>query len=302
VRFVVTGAAGFIGSQLGESLQEQGHAVLGLDCFTDYYDPQLKAENARALDVRRVDLAENELDFAGCDGVFHLAGQPGVRSFGAVFGDYVRRNLLATQRVFEAAAAAGTRVVFASSSSVYGEAETYPTPEDTAPRPVSPYGITKLGCEHLAHAYATSFGLDVVVLRYFTVYGPRQRPDMAIARIADTLASGGTYELYGTPTSRSFTYVADAVDATVRVMENGRGTYNVGGGEEASMLDVIAALERISGRTLDVRHGPAAAGDVRRTRADVTRIRDELGWEARTPLEDGLRAQWEWTAGRVAAR
>jgi UDP-glucuronate 4-epimerase len=302
VRFVVTGAAGFIGSQLGESLQEQGHAVLGLDCFTDYYDPQLKAENARALDVRRVDLAEDELDFAGCDGVFHLAGQPGVRSFGAVFGDYVRRNLLATQRVFEAAAAAGTRVVFASSSSVYGDAATYPTPEDTAPRPVSPYGITKLGCEHLAHAYATSFGLDVVVLRYFTVYGPRQRPDMAIARIADALASGGTYELYGTPTSRSFTYVADAVDATVRAMENGRGTYNVGGGEEASMLDVIAALERISGRTLDVRHGPAAAGDVRRTRADVTRIRDELGWEARTPLEDGLRAQWEWTAGRVAAR
>ena len=125
---------------------------------------------------------------------------------------------------------------------------------------------------------------------------------MAIARIADALASGGTYELYGEPTSRSFTYVADSVEATIRAMERGRGTYNVGGGEEASMLDVIAALERISGRALDIRHGPSAAGDVRRTKADVTRIRDELGWEARTPLEDGLRAQWEWTAGRVAAR
>jgi UDP-glucuronate 4-epimerase len=302
VRFVVTGAAGFIGSHLGESLQEQGHDVVGIDCFTDYYDPQLKAENARVLDVRRVDVAADELDFAGFDGVFHLAGQPGVRSFGAVFEQYVRRNLLATQRVFEAAAAAGTRVVFASSSSIYGDAETYPTPEDTQPAPVSPYGITKLGCEHLARAYAQSFGLDVVVLRYFTVYGPRQRPDMAFARIADALAAGSTFELYGDPTSRSFTFVADAVDATVRAMEKGSGTYNVGGGEEASMLDVIALFERISGRTLDVRPAPAAAGDVRRTKADVARIRDALGWEARTSLEDGLRAQWEWTAGRVAAR
>jgi len=303
VRYVVTGAAGFIGSHLAEALQEQGHDVVGIDCFTDYYDLQVKAENARALDVRRLDLAEDELDFDGLDGVFHLAGQPGARSFGTVFGDYVRRNLLATQRVFEAAAATRVRVVFASSSSIYGDAEAYPTPEETTPAPLSPYGVTKLGCEHLARAYATSFGLDVVVLRYFTVYGPRQRPDMAIARIVEALASGGVYELYGDGSnSRSFTYVGDAVEATIAAMAGGAGTYNVGGGDEASFLEVIAMLERISGRALAVRRAPAAAGDVRRTRADVSRIERDLGWRPRVGLEDGLHAQWKWAAGRVGAR
>src|SRR5256714_8979776 len=160
MRFVVTGAAGFIGSQLAEALQGQGHDVVGLDCFTDHYDPALKEENARGLDVRRVDLAEDELDFAGFDGVFHLAGQPGVRSFGDVFPLYLRRNVLASQRLFEAAARDGVRVVFSSSSSVYGAAEHYPTPEETVPRPLSPYGITKLACEQLATAYAREFGLD----------------------------------------------------------------------------------------------------------------------------------------------
>ena len=303
MRYVVTGAAGFIGSHLAEALQEQGHDVVGIDCFTDYYDLQVKAENARALDVRRLDLAEDELDFDGLDGVFHLAGQPGARSFGTVFGDYVRRNLLATQRVFEAAAATRVRVVFASSSSIYGDAEAYPTPEETTPAPLSPYGVTKLGCEHLARAYATSFGLDVVVLRYFTVYGPRQRPDMAIARIVEALASGGVYELYGDGSnSRSFTYVGDAVEATIAAMDGGAGTYNVGGGDEASFLEVIAMLERISGRALAVRRAPAAAGDVRRTRADVSRIERDLGWRPRVGLEDGLHAQWKWAAGRVGAR
>ncbi len=303
MRYVVTGAAGFIGSHLAEALQANGHDVLGLDCFTDYYDVARKEENARGLDVARVDLAVEDLDFAAFDGVFHLAGQPGVRSFGTVFGDYLRRNLLATQRVFEAAAGVGVRVVFASSSSVYGEAEAYPTPETTRPLPISPYGITKLGCEHLARAYATSFGLDAVVLRYFTVYGPRQRPDMAVARIVDALAASGTYEIYGDGTnSRSFTYVSDAVDATIAAMERGRGTYNVGGGEEAEMNEVIAALERISGRTLDVRRTPAAAGDVKRTQADSSRIRGDLGWQPRVALEDGLQAQWEWASTRVGAR
>src|SRR5438874_12945769 len=154
MRYLVTGSAGFIGSHLAEALQGLGHDVVGLDCFTDYYDPALKEENARGLDVRRVDLAEDELDFAGFDGVFHLAGQPGVRSFGDVFPLYLRRNVLATQRVLETAAAAGVRVVLASSSSVYGDAESYPTREDAVPQPVSPYGITKLACEQLARAYA----------------------------------------------------------------------------------------------------------------------------------------------------
>src|SRR3954465_10963449 len=315
MRYVVTGAAGFIGSQLAERLLESGHEVLAVDCFTDYYDPALKEENAAELDVARTDLAETDLELDGVDGVFHLAGQPGVRSFGDVFEEYVRRNLLASRRVFEAAAAAGVRggfgaaaagwrSVFASSSSIYGDAEAYPTSEDAEPRPISPYGITKLGCEQLAYAYAQGFGLDVVVLRYFTFYGPRQRPDMALARIVDALARGASFELYGDGLqSRSFTYVADGIEATIAAMQRGApgAVYNVGGGEEATMRDVIATLERVSGRTLDLVRRPAAAGDVRRTSADATRIERDLGWRATTSLEAGLQAQWDWASARVAA-
>jgi UDP-glucuronate 4-epimerase len=304
MRYIVTGAAGFIGSHLSGTLAERGHDVLGVDSFTDYYDPALKEENAAGLDVARIDLAGEDLDLGGIDGVFHLAGQPGVRSFGDVFEDYVRRNLLASRRVFEAAAAAGVRVVFASSSSVYGDAESYPTSEDAEPRPISPYGITKLGCEQLAYAYAKEFGLDAVVLRYFTVYGPRQRPDMALARIVEALARGAAFELYGDGLqSRSFTYIADGVEATVAAMDRAPSgaLYNVGGGAEATMRDAIATLERVSGRALELVERPAAAGDVRRTSADTERIERDLGWRATTSLEDGLRAQWEWASDRVAA-
>ncbi len=303
MRYAVTGAAGFIGSHLAEALAAAGHDVVGIDCFTDYYDPALKEENARELDVRRLDLAEDEVDFAGVEGVFHLAGQPGVRSFGDVFPLYLRRNLLATQRVFAAAARDGVRVVFASSSSVYGAAERYPTPEQTPPRPLSPYGITKLACEHLADAYARAFGLECVVLRYFNAFGPRQRPDMAFTRIAFALADGTAFELYGDgDQSRGWTYVSDVVDATIAAMGRGRGTYNVGGAHEASLNETIALFERIAGRTLDVRRGEPVPGDQRRTSADTTRIRSELGWTPRVSLEDGVRAQWEWAAARVLAR
>src|SRR2546427_7860707 len=304
MKYVVTGAAGFIGSHLAEALSSRGHDVLGVDCFTDYYDPALKEENAAGIDVARIDLAEDDLDLDGVDGVFHLAGQPGVRSFGDVFDDYVRRNLLASRRVFEAAAATATRVVFASSSSIYGDAERYPTTEETEPQPISPYGITKLGCEQLAHAYAQGFGLEAVVLRYFTFYGPRQRPDMALARIVDALARGSSFELYGDGLqSRSFTYVADGIEATMAAMERAEAgsVYNVGGGEEATMREAIATLERGSGRTLALVESPAVAGDVRRTSVDATRIGRDLGWRPTTTLEDGLRAQWEWASVRVAA-
>jgi UDP-glucuronate 4-epimerase len=303
MRYLVTGSAGFIGSHLFEALKAEGHEAVGLDSFTDYYDVALKEENARGQEILRLDLARDPLDLAGFDGVFHLAGQPGVRSFGDVFEAYLERNVLASQRLFEAAARDGVRVVLASSSSIYGEAEAYPTAERDRPQPVSPYGITKLTCEHLARATARSFGLDVVVLRYFNAYGPRQRPDMAFTRIAMCLAEERPFDLFGDGLqSRSFTYVADVVRGTMLAMKAGSGTYNVGGGEEATMRDTIAIFEELAGRPLEIRSHPSVPGDQRRTKADTTLIRSELGWEPTTSLRDGLAAQWEWAAARVAAR
>jgi UDP-glucuronate 4-epimerase len=295
-RFLVTGAAGFMGSHLTEALLGRGNDVVAVDSFTDYYDPSLKEENARGFAVARLDVAEHDLPLDGVDGVFHLAAQPGVRASFEQLEVYLRRNVLATQRVLEQS---GVRVVFASSSSVYGDAEAYPTPESARPRPISPYGITKLACEHLARAY----GGDTVGLRYFTVYGPRQRPDMAFARLVEAALEGRDFELYG-DASRSFTYVADAVAATIAAMERGRTgvIYNVGGGEEATMRDAIGVLERVSGRKVDVRAEPAARGDARRTAADVSLVAGDLGWAPTTTLEDGLAAQWSWAVDRVAAR
>jgi len=305
MRYLVTGAAGFIGSQLLRTLLERGHDAIGWDAYTDYYDPALKEENAVGLPVDRVDLVEDVLELGGFDGVFHLAGQPGVASFGGVFPVYVRQNVLASQRLFEAAADAGVRVAFASSSSIYGDAAAYPTPEGTAPRPLAPYGITKLACEHLAHAYASEFGLQVVTIRYFTIYGPRQRPDMAFTKMVSCIAEGSPFELYGDGTqSRSFTYVDDAVEATIAAMESGvaGSIFNVGGGTEVSMLEAIEVLGKIARRRLEVVRMPRREGDAARTAADTTRIREALGWEPTTPFEEGLAAQWRWAADRVAAR
>ncbi len=307
MRYVVTGAAGFIGSHLAEALAAAGHEVVGVDAFTDYYDPGRKRDNARELDVLESDLVTADLDpiLEGADGVFHLAGQPGVRaSFGPGFEDYVERNVHASGRLFESAARHGVRVVYASSSSIYGDAESYPTREDARPRPISPYGVTKLCVEHLAYAHARTTGLEAVGLRYFTVYGPRQRPDMAFTPLLEALAEGTTFRLFGDGSaSRSFTFVADAVAGTVAAMARGRPgeLLNVGGGEEATMTEAIALAEEIAGRSLSVeQHGPAA-GDVRRTRADVEKARRELEWQPGTSLAEGLRAQWAWVAARVAA-
>jgi nucleoside-diphosphate-sugar epimerase len=312
-RYLVTGCAGFIGSHLVEALVEAGHDVLGVDALTDYYPREVKLANLAGLaegasfELVAADLAERELRdlVEGTAGVFHLAAQPGVRgSWGGSFALYARDNLLVTQRVLEAAVAAGVRVVFASSSSVYGDAERYPTGEDAPTRPISPYGVTKLGCEHLVGAYAEA-GLDAVVLRYFTVYGPRQRPDMAFARIVHALALGEPFHVYGTgEQSRDVTYVGDAVTATVAAMETAPpgAVYNVGGGTEASLREVIALLEELAGRRLDARFDPAAAGDVGRTAADTSRIRAALGWAPAASLADGLAAQLAWAAGTVGHR
>jgi UDP-glucuronate 4-epimerase len=302
MRYVVTGAAGFIGSHLAEALLAAGHEVVAVDSFTDYYDRSRKQRNAAALDVLELDLAEAPLGpiLAGADGVFHLAGQPGVRaSWGESFGLYLRRNVLATQRLFEAAAAGGVRAVFASSSSVYGDAERYPTAEDVAPQPISPYGITKLACEQLARAIGHGQGLDAVLLRYFTVYGPRQRPDMAFTAMLEALARGEAFRLFGDGSAaRSFTYVGDAVAATVAAMERGRSgeVYNVGGGDEATMNEAIALAEEVSGRTLAVERVEAAVGDVKRTKADVRKAAADLGWAPETTLREGMGAQWEWAS------
>jgi UDP-glucose 4-epimerase len=308
MRYLVTGAAGFIGSHLAEALLEEGHDAVGLDSFNDYYDPARKRENAAGLDVVEGDLLDVDLDalLDGVHGVYHLAGQPGVRaSFGPGFEHYLSRNVQASARLFESAARHRLRVVYASSSSVYGDAESYPTGEDALPRPISPYGVTKLCVEHLAYAHARTTGLEAIGVRYFTVYGPRQRPDMAFTPLLEALDAGVPFRLYGDGSaSRSFTFVADAVAGTIAAMARGHGgeLYNIGGGDEATMSEVIALVERIGRRELIVeRHGDAV-GDVRRTRADVSKAQSDLGWAPSTPLENGLRAQWEWVTARVPAR
>jgi UDP-glucuronate 4-epimerase len=306
--YVVTGCAGFIGSHLCDSLLEDGHNVVGVDAFTPVYARSLKERNVRnARSNPRFRLAE--LDVAIADGalveavagaelVFHLAAQPGVRtSWGASFEHYVHRNLLATQRVFEAAAEVGVRVVLASSSSVYGNAESGATRESAALRPISPYGVTKLGCEHLARAYAESFDLDVVTLRYFTVFGPRQRPDMAFTRIAAAVVDGTPFEVFGTgEQSRDFTYVTDAVAATLLAGEHAPSgsIYNVGGGETATVNRVLELVEDIAGRPVEILRTQRMAGDVRRTSADTSALRSECLWVPSVSLREGLRAQLEW--------
>ncbi len=301
--FLLTGCAGFVGSHLTEAVLARGDRVIGVDAFRDYYARSLKELNiAQASESDAFELVEanlEDVDFDrlvdGVDGIFHLAAQAGVRgSWGDTFGIYARDNVVATQRVFEAAIRARVRVVWASSSSVYGDAEAYPTAEDTRPRPISPYGVTKASCEYLAGAYAASFGLDHVALRYFTVYGPRQRPDMAFSRIAQALADGSVFPMYGTgEQTRDVTFVADAVSATLAAMELAPpgSLYNIGGGSETSLNEVISVAERLTERRLRVHREAVASGDVRRTAADITRAKTELAWQPMTPIEQGLRAQ-----------
>jgi UDP-glucuronate 4-epimerase len=300
--FVVTGCAGFIGSHLTEALLGLGADVTGIDCFTPYYARIIKEENLQyARRHARFRLIECDLASARipavierADGVFHLAAEPGVRtSWGQAFSTYVRNNVLATQRLLEAARQ-GTRFILASSSSVYGNAARYPTDEATELAPISPYGVTKTACEALARAYSVEQGIDVVTLRYFTIYGPRQRPEMAFARILSALVEDKPFEMLGDGRqSRDFTYVDDAISATLAAFVRGRsgGTYNVGFGGEASLADVVRLAESLSGGKLRLKQSGVSKGDVERTAADISRIRSELGWTPVTSLEQGLHAQ-----------
>ena len=303
---VVTGAAGFIGSTLVDRLLAEGHEVVGIDCFTDYYDPAAKRRNlSGALTNDRfrlveADLVTADLDaaFDGVDVVWHLAGQPGVRlSWSDGFERYNTLNVLATQRVLEAARQRRVgRVMYASSSSVYGNAERYPTLETDRPEPFSPYGVTKLAAEHLCVLYAANWGVPTVSLRYFTVYGPRQRPDMAAHRLINCAIDQTPFPMYGDGSQeRAFTFVDDVVDATLRAgltpdVEPGT-VMNVSGSQWCTLAELIGLVGRAVGQEVPIDHRPPAAGDATKTGGSTERIQAILGWTATTSLDAGIAAQ-----------
>jgi UDP-glucose 4-epimerase len=308
-RALVTGCAGFLGSHLSDRLLDAGVSVVGVDSFTDYYPRVLKERNlAEARDHRLFEL--HERDIAGdplddlledVDVIFHLAAQAGVRgSFGSGFDTYLHDNVKATQRLLEAAVRAQVETfVYASSSSVYGNAASFPTGE-TAPRaPVSPYGMTKCATEDLAGVYHRDHGIRTVGLRYFTAYGPRQRPDMAFNRFIAAGLAGEPITILGDGLQvRDFTFVDDVIEATVSAAENGLhgSVYNVGGGTPVTLLAAVQLIEEQIGRPIEVRHRESARGDARQTGADTQRARADLGFEASVQLEDGLARQLAWMA------
>jgi nucleoside-diphosphate-sugar epimerase len=316
MRVLVTGAAGFIGSTLVDALLEDGADVVGVDAFTDLYDPARKRRNLeRAAGHPRFRLVEADLRHAPLEPllervthVVHLAAVPGVRaSWGASFGAYAEHNVVATQRLLEAVREAGSsvvRLVAASSSSVYGMPARFPTPEDEPPRPLSPYGVTKVATESLLQAYHASFGLPTVALRYFTVYGPRQRPDMGIHRFFEAARAGTPVTVFGDGRqTRDFTYVDDAVRATREALTRPQvaPVYNVGGGHRVSLRDLLDAIASIAGRGLERRHVEPQPGDPRDTAADTRLAHHDLGYEPRTELMEGLANQWAWQRQQTAA-
>ncbi len=307
MRVVVTGAAGFIGSHLCERLLADGHEVVGIDAFTDFYAPSLKEKNLEAAE-RNPNFVLEELDLVsaslrkvvrGANLVYHLAGLDGVTpSWGNQFDRYVQDNIVATQRLLEALRTVELdRVVFASSSSAYGDAEMFPTKESSVPRPASPFGVTKLAAEHLAFVYTRTVGLPLTSLRFFTVYGPRQRPDMAFLRFMRALVADDEIEIYGDgEQTRDFTYVSDVVDGTVKAATADvvGAVINLGGGSRVSVNRVLATLEEISGLKARRKLLPATPGDPRHTGASINLARERLGWEPRVSLRDGLTRQWRW--------
>jgi nucleoside-diphosphate-sugar epimerase len=304
MRYLVTGAAGFIGSHLCERLLGLGHEVVGLDCFVPYYPKPLKERNlAEAkkhpkfrflpLDLRTDDVKPA---VEGVDVVYHLAAMPGLVASWTDFDLYLGCNVTATQRLLEAVKGSKTlqRFVYGSTSSVYGK---FASGDETLPtKPVSPYGVTKLAGEQLARAHLETFGTPVSVLRFFSVYGPRQRPDMAYNIFIRALLTGEPITVFGDGQQvRGNTFVSDCVEAVVKAAGAPVGdTFNVGGGEMVSVRDILAKLERIAGKTFTVRTEAARPGDQRHTFADTTRLRRVLGWEPKTTLDEGLARQFEW--------
>ncbi len=312
MRALVTGCAGFIGSQLTESLLQDGHEVVGVDGLIDTYDTDVKLGNLdRAKEFAAFSFVEADLTNArleplveDCEVIFHLAAEPGVRtSWGERFESYARNNVLATQRVLEAAKQLpGRRIVFASSSSIYGDAEQLPTPEDVHPRPFSPYGVTKLAAEHLCALYQGNYGVETVALRYFSTYGPRQRPDMAFHRFCRAALRGEPLTVFGSgEQTRDFTFVADVVAATRAAATSpaaGGGVYNIGGGSRVSVNEALELIGSYAGRPLEIRRLESEKGDVNNTGADTSRARRDLGFSPTTSVAEGLRAEYEWMRAR----
>ena len=310
---IVTGAAGFIGSHLAEALLDRGYEVVGIDAFTDYYPQADKWANVAGLlerpgfELVRADLATADLDtrLEGAAAVFHQAAQPGVRtSWGPQFASYVHHNVVATQRLLEGCVRAGVRrLIVASSSSVYGDAPSYPTTEESRTRPMSPYGVTKLAGEQLCLAYASPqvSAMSVAILRYFTVYGPRQRPDMGFRRFMEAALAGRPITVYGDgKQTRDFTYVDDAVRANLLAMSAPiqAEAINVGGGRRVTVNETIELIGQTTGMLLEVHRRPAPPGDVRHTGADGTRAEALLGYRSATNLAAGLAEQAAWVAER----
>ena len=310
MKCLVTGAAGFLGSNISERLISMGAEVVGIDCFIDYYPRALKEKNLTNLweskqftfiekSLLQVNLSEL-LD--GVDYVFHQAAQAGVRaSWGKDFEIYTENNIKATQQLLEACKDKPIkRLIYASSSSVYGDVKEFPMRETMFLQPVSPYGVSKLAAEHLCVLYWKNFKVPTISLRYFTVYGPRQRPDMAFNRFIKAIMKGEPIRIYGDgKQTRDFTFVADAVDANISAMTNGTpgGVYNIGGGSRISVNDVLAILGRISGIEPKISYEERQKGDVQDTCADTTLAKKELLYEPKVGIEEGLRQEYEWLKG-----
>jgi UDP-glucose 4-epimerase len=306
---LVTGVAGFIGSTLAERLLNSGADVVGIDCFTNYYPRPIKERNLSTLlgqpRFRFVESRIQDADLgrlmADRSHVFHLAAQAGVRkSWGHDFAVYTVNNIEATQVLLEACASLSLeRFVYASSSSVYGDKVAIPMREDALPQPVSPYGVTKLSAEQLCYLYYVNCGVPTVSLRYFTVYGPRQRPDMAFHRFIKAALLQQPITLFGDgEQTRDFTFVADATTATHAAGVRGvpGRVYNIGGGSRVSMTHVIGLLGHIAGRPLRVETDSAQKGDMRHTFADTSLAQADLGFKPTVTLEDGLKAEYDWLA------